>query len=99
MPRCRIKVNTIEWTFCIDNFIHNNASLPPKMKDFHASDLILSIRALIVGYHLRFSCGWIEISQKLRCRPDTAQKFYERTLELAGSPDLHQMLENIAPLD
>jgi hypothetical protein len=59
------------------------------------TDLPLSIRALIVGYRLHFGCGWVEISSKLGCRPDTAQKFYERTYELAGTPDLAELLLHI----
>ncbi|KAF2641619.1 hypothetical protein P280DRAFT_317681 [Massarina eburnea CBS 473.64] len=61
-------------------------------------DIALPIRALIIGYRVQMRLGWTDISQKLGVRPDTAQHFYERTRELAGSEDLYGMLSYLDPL-
>ncbi|KAF1978911.1 hypothetical protein BU23DRAFT_190608 [Bimuria novae-zelandiae CBS 107.79] len=68
------------------------------MKTAGASDLPLPIRALIVEYRLQFRCSWVEISQKLGCHPWAAQKFYERTRDLANTEDLHALLSVLDPI-
>ncbi|KAF2246827.1 hypothetical protein BU26DRAFT_53920 [Trematosphaeria pertusa] len=58
-------------------------------------DIPLSIRAIIIAYRLQIGLGWVEISRKLGVNNTTAQKFYNRVLEQAGTPDLMEMLKYI----